>query len=186
MFSVTNSGSSSSADSGDQLNSTASATPTRAPRQKPPRISAAVTARLESQAYLAEPSVASAASGEGSMNFGTWKASTRTCQSTITARCTIRMIANDRAERVPSPRATSLAPKVTAPHAQTGATMHVAGRGTNLARSHPPLSTIWLIRAAATASPGRPHACGGRAGRPGCERSVPKIADRVGVLEKKK
>ena len=32
------------------------------------------------------------------MNFGTWKASTRTCQSTITARCTIRMIAKDRAD----------------------------------------------------------------------------------------
>ena len=38
------------------------------------------------------------ASGEGRMNFGTWKASTRTCQSTITARCTIRMIAKDRTD----------------------------------------------------------------------------------------
>src|SRR4051794_41883547 len=36
------------------------------------------------------------------MNFGTWKASTNTCQSTITARCTIRMIAKDRADP-PSP-----------------------------------------------------------------------------------
>jgi hypothetical protein len=33
------------------------------------------------------------------MNFGTWKASTSTCQSTITARCTITMIAKDRIER---------------------------------------------------------------------------------------
>src|SRR6185312_6755692 len=39
------------------------------------------------------------ASGEGRMNFGTWKASTSTCQSTITARCTITMIAKDRIER---------------------------------------------------------------------------------------
>src|SRR3979490_1289092 len=42
------------------------------------------------------------ASGEGRMNFGTWKASTRTCHSTITARCTIRMIAKVLAERIPS------------------------------------------------------------------------------------
>ena len=50
MFSVTNSGSSSRLTSGDQVNITASMTPTSAPRQKPPRISTAVTARLESQA----------------------------------------------------------------------------------------------------------------------------------------
>ena len=50
MFSVTNSGSSNRLISGDQVNITASMTPTSAPRQKPPRISAAVTARLESQA----------------------------------------------------------------------------------------------------------------------------------------
>src|SRR6201986_5510899 len=99
MFSVTNSGSSSRLTSGDQQNSTASATPTKAPSAKPPRISAAVTARLGSQAYFAEPSVATVASGDGRMNFGTWKASTRTCQSTITARCTIRMIATDFADR---------------------------------------------------------------------------------------
>jgi hypothetical protein len=36
------------------------------------------------------------------MNFGTWKASTNTCHSTITARCTIRMIAKDRVDP-PSP-----------------------------------------------------------------------------------
>src|SRR5439155_7498556 len=92
-------GSSNRLTSGDHVNITASMTPTSAPRQKPPRISAAVTARLESQAYLAEVSVASAASGEGRMNFGTAKASTRICQSTITARCTIRMIARVFADR---------------------------------------------------------------------------------------
>src|SRR5712672_514811 len=102
MFNVTNSGSSNRLTSGDQQNNTASVTPTNAPSAKPPRISAAVTARLESQAYLAEVSVATVASGEGSTNFGTWKASTRTCQSTITATRTIRMIAIDRAERIPS------------------------------------------------------------------------------------
>src|SRR6266404_4853071 len=102
MFRVTNSGNSSRLTSGDQQNNTASVTPTKAPSANPPRISAAVTARLESQAYLAEVSVTTVASGEGSTNFGTWKASTRTCQSTITATCTIRMIAIDRAERIPS------------------------------------------------------------------------------------
>ena len=102
MFSVTNSGSSNRLISGDQVNITASMTPTSAPRQKPPRISTAVTARLESQAYLAEVSVARVASGEGRMNFGTWKASTSTCHSTITARCTITMIATERADRLPS------------------------------------------------------------------------------------
>ena len=54
MFSVTNSGSSNRLTSGDQQNITASATPTSAPSAKPPRISAAVTARLESHAYFAE------------------------------------------------------------------------------------------------------------------------------------
>src|SRR6478752_775010 len=92
MFSVTNSGSSIKATIRDQVKITASATPTSAPRQKPPTISAAATAVLEIQAYLAEASVASAASGEGRMKFGTLKASTSTCQSTITAACTIRMI----------------------------------------------------------------------------------------------
>ena len=71
MFSVTNSGSSIRLTSGDQQNSTASVTPTKAPSAKPPRISAAVTARLESQAYFAEVNVATVASGEGSTNFGT-------------------------------------------------------------------------------------------------------------------
>src|SRR6266436_8345749 len=102
MFSVTNSGSNSRLTSGDQQNSTASATPTKAPSAKPPRISTAVTARLESHAYFADVSVATVANGDGSTNLGTWKASTRTCQSTITARCTIRMIAKDRTERIPS------------------------------------------------------------------------------------
>ena len=50
MFSVTNSGSSNRLISGDQVNITASMTPTSAPRQNPPRISTAVTARLDSQA----------------------------------------------------------------------------------------------------------------------------------------
>src|SRR5262245_63679943 len=100
MLSVTNNGSSNRATIRDQVKITASATPTSAPRQKPPRISAAVTAVFETHAYLAEPSVASAASGEGRTNFGTLKASTSTCQSTITATCTIRIIAIDRAERV--------------------------------------------------------------------------------------
>src|SRR3979409_1600145 len=100
MFSVTNSGSNSRLTSGDQQNNTASVTPIKTPRQKPPRISADVTARLESDAYLAEVRVARVASGDGNTNFGTWKASTRTCQSTITARCTIRMIARDRTERI--------------------------------------------------------------------------------------
>src|SRR5437868_745678 len=98
MFSVTNSGSNNRLTSGDQVNVTASITPTSAPRQNPPRISAAVTAKLESHAYLAEESVATVASGEGRMNFGTWKASTSNCQSTTTARCTIRMIARDFAD----------------------------------------------------------------------------------------
>src|SRR4249919_669296 len=89
MLSVTNSGSSNRLTSGDQQNITASVTPTKAPRQKPPRISTAVTARLESQAYFAEDSVATVASGEGKMNFCTWKASTSTCHNTITTRCTI-------------------------------------------------------------------------------------------------
>src|SRR3954471_10184979 len=103
MFSVTNSGNSSRLTSGDQQNSTASVTPTNAPSAKPPRISIAVTARLDNQAYFAEVSVARVASGEGNMNFGTAKPSTSTCQSTITARCTITMIANVLAERIPSP-----------------------------------------------------------------------------------
>jgi hypothetical protein len=101
MFSVTNSGSNSRLTSGDQQNSTASVMPTKAPSAKPPRISTAVTARFESHAYFADVSVATVASGEGRMNFGTWKASTRTCHSTITAKCTIRMIAKDRAELMP-------------------------------------------------------------------------------------
>src|SRR6201746_25353 len=103
MFSVTNSGSNSRLSSGDQQNSTASVTPTNAPSAKPPRISIAVTARLDNHAYFAEVSVAMVASGEGRMNFGTAKASTRTCHSTITARCTTRMIARVLAERIPSP-----------------------------------------------------------------------------------
>src|SRR5258708_4876356 len=37
------------------------------------------------------------------MNLGTWKASTATCHSTITARCTIRMIAIDFADPPPPP-----------------------------------------------------------------------------------
>src|ERR1700733_16261207 len=102
MFRVTNSGSSNRLTSGDQQNMTASVTPTKAPSAKPPRISTAVTARLESHAYFAEVSVATVASGEGRMNFGTWKTSTRTCHSTSTARGTIRMIATDRAELIPS------------------------------------------------------------------------------------
>src|SRR3977135_3849784 len=102
MFSVTNSGSNNRLSSGDQQNSTASATPTKAPSAKPPRISTAVTARLESHAYFADVSVATVANGDGSTNFGTWNASTRTCHSQITARCTIRMIATDRTERIPS------------------------------------------------------------------------------------
>src|SRR5258707_11950982 len=103
MFRVTNSGSNSKLISGDQVNITASTTPTSAPRQKPPRISAAVTQRLESQAYLAEVRVESAASGEGRMNLGTAKASTSTCQSTSTARCMIKMIATVLADRPASP-----------------------------------------------------------------------------------
>src|SRR5882757_2875893 len=71
MFSVTNSGSSSRLTSGDQQNSTASVMPTKAPSAKPPRISIAVTARLDNHAYFAEVSVATVASGEGNMNFGT-------------------------------------------------------------------------------------------------------------------
>src|SRR5450631_1835409 len=102
MFSVTNKGSNKRLTSGDQQNSTASTTPTSAPSAKPPRISTAVTARLESHAYFADVSVATVANGEGSTNFGTWKASTMTCHTTITTRCTIRMIANDRVERIPS------------------------------------------------------------------------------------
>src|SRR5271156_1311953 len=108
MFNVTNSGSSNRLTSRDQVKITASATPTSAPSAKPPRISTDVTARLEAHAYLAEVSVASAASGEGRMNFGTWNASTRSCHSTITARCTIRMIARDRADRSPSPNTIAL------------------------------------------------------------------------------
>src|ERR1700716_3541821 len=103
MFSVTNKGSNNRLTSGDQQNATASATPTSAPSAKPPRISTAVTARLDNHAYFADVSVASVASGEGNMNFGTAKASTRTCHSTITPRCTTRMIAKVLAERIPSP-----------------------------------------------------------------------------------
>src|ERR1043165_5278651 len=102
MFSVTNSGSNISAMIRDHVKITASGTPARAPRQKPPRISVAVTAVFEIQAYLAEPRVASAAEGAGRTNFGTLKTSTRISHSAITATCTIRMIAKDRAERVPS------------------------------------------------------------------------------------
>src|SRR5689334_16244760 len=102
MFIVTNRGSRISATARDQVKISASATPTTAPSAKPPRISTAVTRRLEIQAYLAKASVESAASGEGRMNFGTWKASTRICHSTITARCTIRMIATDFTDRCPS------------------------------------------------------------------------------------
>src|SRR5215471_6814791 len=102
MLSVTNSGSNIRLTSGDQVKITASATPTIAPSEKPPRISTAVTAILETQAYLAEESVASAASGEGRMNVGTWKASTSSCHTTITERCTIKMTASDRADPPPS------------------------------------------------------------------------------------
>ncbi|MGY3126399.1 hypothetical protein ACVWXQ_010336 [Bradyrhizobium sp. S3.14.4] len=50
------------------------------------------------------------------MNFGTWKASTATCQSTSTARCTIRMIAKLREVRAPSPvTGCSLLPAATLP-----------------------------------------------------------------------
>src|ERR1700731_3432089 len=91
MFSVTNSGSNTRATSGDQVKITASATPTSAPSEKPPRISTAVTARLEAQAYFADARVASVAGGDGRMNLGTWNASTRTCHDTITKTCTIRM-----------------------------------------------------------------------------------------------
>src|SRR5205814_10664166 len=62
----------------------------------------AVTQRLESQAYFADVRVESAASGEGSMNLGTWNRSTKTSQSTSTNRCTIRMIAIVLADRAPS------------------------------------------------------------------------------------
>src|SRR4051812_24897741 len=102
MLRVTNSGSRARLSSGDHENSIASTTPTSAPRPKPPRISAAVTARLDSQAYFADVSVASVASGDGSTNFGTWNASTRTCHSTITARCTTTMIVTDRADCNPA------------------------------------------------------------------------------------
>src|ERR1700743_3198225 len=98
MLSVTNSGKINRLTSGDQLKMTANATPMKAPRKKPPRISVAVTRMFGSQAYFADVNVASAASGEGKMKFGTWKASTRTCHSTITARCTARMMARDRVE----------------------------------------------------------------------------------------
>src|SRR3954447_4339552 len=101
MLRVTNSGSSARLSSGDHENSIASTTPTSAPRAKPPRISTAVTARLLSHAYLADVSVASVASGDGSTNFGTWKASTSTCHSTITTRCTTTMIVTDRGDRNP-------------------------------------------------------------------------------------
>src|SRR3954452_13115682 len=102
MLRVTNNGSSARLSSGDHEKSIASTTPTSAPSPKPPTISAAVTARLDSQAYFADVSVARVASGDGSTNFGTWKASTRTCHSTITTRCTTRMIVIDRADRNPS------------------------------------------------------------------------------------
>src|SRR5471030_2664880 len=129
MFSVTNSGSNSRLSSGDQQTSSASVTPTKAPSAKPPRISTAVTARMESHAYFADVNVATVASGEGSTNLGTWKASTRTCQSTITARCTIRMIAKDRAERIPS--------------LDTGVVLRVSADPAYLGLVY--LSTIWLI-----------------------------------------
>src|SRR3977135_4214400 len=76
MFSVTNKGSNNRLTSGAQKNATASATPTSAPSAKPPRISTAVTARLESHAYFADVSVATVANGDGSTDLGTWKAST--------------------------------------------------------------------------------------------------------------
>ena len=50
MFKVTNSGSSISATTRDQVKISASATPTAAPRAKPPRISADVTSVFEIQA----------------------------------------------------------------------------------------------------------------------------------------
>src|SRR6476469_861633 len=176
MFSVTNSGSNNRLTSGDQVNMTASMTPTRAPRQKPPRISAAVTARLESQAYLAEESVATVASGEGRMNFGTAKASTSTCQSTITARCTIRMIAKDRAGRPPSlNKACSLA----------GCGRFQAPHGGNLSRL--PRSFNQLVDYGRNDCITRSTTCLRRARLAvGLDRSLPKIADRVGVFEKKK
>src|SRR2546423_6647740 len=84
MFNVTKSGINSSVTSGDQQNITASVTPTKAPSAKPPRISAAVTARLENQAYFADESVARVASGDGRMDFGRCKISARSCQTTNT------------------------------------------------------------------------------------------------------
>src|SRR5258708_21051268 len=135
MLRVTNSGSSSRLSSGDQQNSTASATPTSAPSPKPPRISADVTARLDIQAYFADASVAMVASGEGSTNFGTWKASTRTCHSTITTRCTIRMIVKDRADRNPP---------LDTPRSLDSGPLQQAGHG-SIYRHRRHVSTIWLI-----------------------------------------
>ena len=216
MLSVTNSGSSNRLSSGDQVNITASATPTSAPRQKPPRISTAVTARLESQAYFAEASVASVASGEGRMNFGTWKASTRTCHSTITARCTIRMIAIDLAERmlchrspVRSFRALPASIVDRSPSVDHAAADLARGRseivmparaghpsrrrmGMDCCRTH--RARLRLARHAMTRPSSRPqrlhhqvdHVLAARPLGGGLLRSLPKIADKVGVLEKKK
>ena len=124
------------------------------------------------------------------MNFGTWKASTASCQNTITARCTTRMIAKDRADR------TRFTEHRAAPSsAESNA---IRSLGATAKKSIHPLADPWsasslLLLAyddpfmvATPAAPGRPHACGVRASRAALRKSVPKIADKVGVLEKKK
>src|SRR5262245_21458103 len=69
------------------------------------------------------------------MNFGTWKASTSTCQSTSTARCTTRMIAKDLADRPLTPSTVCSFQRV----------RHGCAASIYRVRGH--LSTNWLISA---------------------------------------
>ena len=110
------------------------------------------------------------------MNFGTWKVSTATCQNTITARCTIRMIAKDRADRPLSAHRYLLPYRVrfSGPSSQSYArrSFSVSTISVDYGRNAPSTRSTTCLRRARFAA--------------GLRRSVPKIADSVGVFEKKK
>ncbi|MGY3466965.1 hypothetical protein ACVW0I_003836 [Bradyrhizobium sp. LM6.11] len=106
------------------------------------------------------------------MNFGTWKASTMTCQSTSTARCTIRTIAKLRVLRAPSPATgCSLLPAAALP---------LVASLTGLEGSFNQLVDYGRSECSTRSATCRRRAR--RAAR--LDRSLPKIADSVGVFER--
>lgn len=106
------------------------------------------------------------------MNFGTWKASTSTCQSTSTAKCTIRTIAKLRVLRAPSP--------VTGYPLLSAATLPLVA-----SLAVPEGSFNQLVDYGRSECSTRSATCRRRARRAArLDRSLPKIADSVGVLER--